>query len=140
MKTPIWIVAALFSVLSTAQSQENVAATAPATEPPAVAETSTTASEFDGYRAMAITAGVIGGAVLAAILTDGLIIPAYAYLTGAEVGAAGAGAAAGAGRLGMQGGGTAHHAGTQFFRGSMRLLGAVSGGLYADSKYTASNP
>ena len=33
--------------------------------------------DFDGYRAMAITAGIVGGALVAAIVTDGLVIPVY---------------------------------------------------------------
>jgi hypothetical protein len=44
-------------------------------------------SGFDGYRALAVTAGVVGGAAVAVILPDGLIIPVYAWATGAEWGA-----------------------------------------------------
>ncbi len=38
-------------------------------------------SSFDAYRVVAITAGVIAGAAVAVIVTDGLIIPVYAYAT-----------------------------------------------------------
>lgn len=102
----------------------------------------TTPSSFDGYRALAITAGVVAGAVVAAIITDGLIIPVLAATTGgAEVGAgaaAMAGAAGpGAGAAGMQAGMAARAGGYGYgiLRGSMRLLGAISGGMYADSMY-----
>lgn len=104
------------------------------------------AYSFDGYRALAVTAGVIGGAAVAAVVTDGLIIPAYAFVTGAEMGGMGAalgmgggGAAAGVG--GGGGGGMLvnfGHQGYAFFRGSMRLLGAIGGGFYADSWYMGS--
>ena len=102
----------------------------------------TTSSSFDGYRALAITAGVVAGTVVAAIITDGLIIPVLAATTGgAEVGAgaaAMAGAAGpGAGAAGMQAGMAARAGGYGYgiLRGSMRLLGAISGGMYADSMY-----
>jgi len=103
----------------------------------AQAQEAAPASSFDAYRAVAVTAGVVGGAVVATIVTDGLIIPAYAMATGAE-GAAGmaafGGGAMGGGANGMIA--SFGHQGYQFFRGSMRLLGAVSGGLYADAWYT----
>jgi len=83
-------------------------------------------SAFDGYRAVAITAGVIGGAVVATIVTDGLILPVYGTLTGSSIGALGEGSAMA----------LIHSQGYAFFRGSIRLLGAVSGGLYADAWYT----
>ncbi|GHD57993.1 hypothetical protein GCM10017083_40200 [Thalassobaculum fulvum] len=101
-------------------------------------------SGFDGYRVLAVTAGVIAGAAVAAVVTDGLIIPVYAYATGAAgmgggMGggmAAGAGAAEGGG-LGMAAmGNNMGQAGAMFVRGSMRLLGAIGGGFYADSWYT----
>ena len=134
MKIRVMIVAcALFFAVGGAHSQEVVQASpAPAAATPAVKEAS---GDFDGYRALVITAGVVGGAVVAAILTDGLIIPTYAYLTGAEAG--GIGAAAGAGHMWMSGAGTsmASHSGYSYLGAGMRLLGAVSGGLYADSKY-----
>lgn len=89
------------------------------------------ASSFDGYRAMAITAGVVAGAVVAAIVTDGLIIPVLAATTGAEAGAmAGAGAGMGYGAGG----------GFGLLRGTMRLLGAISGGMYADTLYLNRQP
>ncbi len=92
---------------------------------PAVPE-SIEASGFDAYRAVAVTAGVVGGAVVATIVTDGLILPVYGMLTGSSIGALGQGSA-----LAL-----VHTPGYAFFRGSMRLLGAVSGGLYADAWYT----
>ena len=98
-------------------------------------------SSFDAYRVVAVTAGVIAGAVVATVVTDGLIIPVYAYATGAGgmsagnmLGAAGMGAAESVGMGGMGGG--AAHAGYGILRGSMRLLGAIGGGFYADSWYT----
>ena len=99
---------------------------------------------FDGYRALAVTAGVIGGAAVAAIVTDGLIIPAYAYVTGANMGAAfGLGGGGVAGAAGGVAGGAGPgmmvnfgHQGYAFFRGSMRLLGAIGGGFYADDWYS----
>lgn len=83
-------------------------------------------SSFDAYRAVAITAGVVGGAVVATIVTDGLILPVYGTLTGSSIGALGQGNAFA----------LVHTQGYALFRGSMRLLGAVSGGLYADAWYT----
>ncbi|MDF1791489.1 MAG: hypothetical protein P1U88_06230 [Thalassobaculaceae bacterium] len=83
------------------------------------------ASSFDAYRAVAVTAGVIGGAVIATIVTDGLILPVYGTLTGSGIGALGEGSTIA----------LLHTPGYAFFRGSMRLLGAVSGGLYADAWY-----
>jgi hypothetical protein len=79
-------------------------------------------SSFDAYRAAAITGGVIGGAMVAAVLTDGLILPAYAMATGATMPGFGMGVVTGPSYA--------------FFRGSMRLLGAVSGAMFADSWYT----
>ncbi len=92
---------------------------------PIVPEAAQTSS-FDAYRAVAITAGVVGGAVVATIVTDGLILPVYGTLTGSSIGALGQGNA-----LAL-----VHTQGYALFRGSMRLLGAVSGGLYADAWYT----
>ena len=82
-------------------------------------------SSFDGYRAVAVTAGVIGGAVVATIVTDGLILPVYGTLTGSSIGALGQGST-----FAM-----IYTPGYALFRGSMRLLGAISGGLYADAWY-----
>lgn len=140
---------------------------------PAVAQTAAPApaaatSSFDAYQALAITAGVVGGAVVAVVVTDGLIIPAYAWATGAggggmaAAGAGGGGMAAGLGAGGMEAAGgfqlanvgsvgmgaetvmvgmsngiqNVGHGGYALLRGSMRILGAVSGGLLANSWYT----
>lgn len=97
-------------------------------------------SGFDGYRVLAVTAGVIAGAAAAVIVTDGLIIPVYAYATGAggmgaggisvgSVAASGMGAVNGAWNQAGQGG-------YMLLRGSARMLGAIGGGFYADSWYT----
>ena len=101
----------------------------------------TTPSSFDGYRALAITAGVVAGAVVAAVITDGLIIPVLAATTGgAEVGAgaaAMAGAAGPAGAGGMQAGMVARAGGYGYglLRGTLRVFGAIGDGMYADSMY-----
>lgn len=112
----------------------------------AAAPAEAAASGFDGYRVLAVTAGVIAGAAVAAVVTDGLIIPVYAYATGAAgmggmgggmAAGAGAGEGAAAGGFGMGAmGNNMGQAGTMFVRGSMRLLGAIGGGFYADSWYT----
>lgn len=91
-----------------------------------------TGSGFDSYRVLAVTAGVIAGAAVATIVTDGLIIPVYAYATGTTAPAM-AGAGAGAG-MGVWHGAT--HGGYQLLQGGMRVLGAIGGGFYADSWYT----
>ena len=93
-------------------------------------------SSFDAYRAAAITAGVIVGATVAVIVTEGLIIPAYAYVTGAGTTAA-TGSAAGAataGTMATTSGTTAAGAGHgyAFVHGAARLFGAISGGFIAD--------
>jgi hypothetical protein len=103
---------------------------------------------FDGYRAMAVTAGIIGGAVVATVVTDGLIIPVYAWIAGAEAGGMGASAGMAGGMQGARATGTAamnatggavrtmgQH-GYALLRGGMRVLGAVSGGFLADGWYT----
>lgn len=92
---------------------------------------------FDGYRAMAVTAGIIGGAVVATIATDGLIIPIYAWATGTPAAGMGGMAAGGGAAVNAAVGAARNMAGHgyQFFRGSMRLLGAVSGGFIADDWY-----
>lgn len=97
------------------------------------------ASSFDSYRVVAVTAGVIAGAAVAAIVTDGLIIPVYAYATGTgAVTAGGMVNAASAGAMESVGmGGAGGAAGYGILRGSMRILGAIGGGFYADSWYTA---
>jgi len=97
----------------------------------AAAPAEAAASGFDGYRVVAVTAGVIVGAAVATVVTDGLIIPAYAYATGGAGMGAGAGAAAGGWGMGNMAQG-----GVRFVRGSLKLLGAIGGGFYADSWYT----
>ena len=84
---------------------------------PAVAEAQTNGSSvtvaggtFDAYRAMAITAGVVGGAVVATVLTEGLILP-------------------------LIGGGGAANAAAKVIAVSGTVFGAVAGGLYADAWY-----
>jgi len=129
-----------------------LAAQAQATAPiaPAAAPAPATYS-FDGYRVLAVTAGVIVGATVAAIVTDGLIVPAYVYVAGGEAaggmgmfGGMAAGAGAGAREVAASSGfghaayGTVGHAGYQAFRGAMSLLGAIGGGFYADSWYMGS--
>lgn len=68
---------------------------------------------FEAYRAMAITAGVIGGAVVATIVTDGLVLPILA--------AGGRGGVSGMAQQLLSTGGT--------------VFGAVAGGLYANDWY-----
>jgi hypothetical protein len=96
-------------------------------------------SSFDAYRAAAITAGVIVGATVAVIVTEGLIIPAYAYVTGAGTTAA-TGSAAGAataGTMATTSGTSAAGAGHgyAFVHGAARLFGAISGGIIGDNWY-----
>ena len=74
---------------------------------------SSSADGFEAYRAMAITAGVIGGAVVATIVTDGLVLPILA--------AGGGGGVSGIAQQLISTGGT--------------VFGAVAGGLYADDWY-----
>lgn len=125
-----------------------IAAPAPAPAPtpmaasePAPAVTSTpapvvqTGSAFDGYQALAVSAGVIGGAVIAGILTDGLIVPLYCWATGSAGMGAGAGAGMGAGAIEA---GSGAGMGAQAFKGVMQTLGAVGGGLYGNAWYQAS--
>ena len=110
-----------------------------------VAPTQPAGGGFDAYRALAITTGIVVGAAIAIVVTDGVIIPAYAYMTGTAVeagAAAGAGAGAGAAEAGAAGGGMFHQMGAGLmefghtgFSSAMGLLGAVTGGLYADSWY-----
>jgi hypothetical protein len=90
------------------------------------------ASSFDSYRVLAVTAGVIVGATAAAIVTDGLIIPAYAYVAGGTGAAGGAAMGTSLGNIGP----TVYHTGYNLVRGGMRVLGAVGGGFYADAWYT----
>jgi hypothetical protein len=90
-------------------------------------------SSFDAYRALAITVGVVAGSAVAVIVTDGLIIPVYGAVTGAgsSVLSTVTGGAIGGG------GGAAAVAGEGYglLAGAFRLLGAVTGGLIADSWY-----
>lgn len=72
---------------------------------------------FDGYRAMAITAGVVGGAVVGTVVTDGIVLPVLGYAGG-----------------GMGGGMANVAAGLISATGT--VFGAVSGALYADNWYT----
>lgn len=128
------MVAAALTVSSGAHAQT---ATAPA--PAAPAATAESGYGFDGYRVLAVTAGVIGGAVVATIVTDGIIIPVYAMATGGPGAVGGMGFGAGAAEFGMGGGqmfGSAAHTGSRVFSGAMKVLGAVAGGFYADSWYT----
>lgn len=76
---------------------------------------STAANSFDAYRAMAITAGVVGGAVVATIVTDGLILPVLAS--------------------GGINGGAANMA-TRLISASGTVFGAISGGMFADEWYS----
>lgn len=113
-----------------------VVASALALAPTGAHAQATTASSFDAYRVVAVTAGVIGGAVVAAIVTDGLIIPAYAWATSGTAMAPAGAAAAGGGATGMTVEGVMMGNVGHAFRGGMRLLGAIGGGFYADSWYT----
>lgn len=101
------------------------------------------AGGFDAYRALAVTVGVIGGATVAVVATDGLIVPLYAMATGGQAGgwslasSMAAGAGAGAGEIAVASGMTEPitHLGYYAFRSTMALLGMVGGGFYADSWY-----
>jgi len=93
-------------------------------------------SSFDAYRALAITVGVVAGSAVAVIVTDGLIIPVYGAVTGAGsavMSTVTGGAIGGAGGAG----GTAVAAGEGYglLSGAVRLFGAITGGLIADSWY-----
>ena len=76
---------------------------------------STSASSFDAYRAMAITAGVVGGAVVATIVTDGLILPVIAG-------------------CGMNGGAAAMA--TRLISAGGTVFGAIAGGMLGDEWYS----
>lgn len=93
---------------------------------------------FDGYRALAITAGAVAGMVVAVVITDGLIIPVYAWATGSSGAMAGAGMGAGfGGGAGMAGEGMmlGEAGGYGLLRGGARLFGAIAGGLFGDQLY-----
>lgn len=132
-------IAPLAAQAQTAQDQPATAPAAPA------AEASSAAYSFDGYRVLAVTAGVIGGAAVAIVVTDGLIIPVYAYATGGQAagfsmaGTMAAAAGAGAGEIGVASGmgDPVGQVGYHAVRGVATLLGAIGGGFYADSLYTA---
>lgn len=141
------LVAAGLALAPLAAQAQTAAPAAPAAAPAAAPVT----YSFDGYRVLAVTAGVIVGATVAAIVTDGLIVPAYVYVVGGEAaggmtmfGGMAAGAGAGAGEVAASSGfghaayGAVGHAGYQTFRGAMSLLGAIGGGFYADSWYMGS--
>ncbi|MEQ8816004.1 MAG: hypothetical protein RLO51_23810 [Thalassobaculum sp.] len=128
---------------ASAQTANAPAANAPTADAPTAASP---ASGFDGYRVLAVTAGVIGGAAVAVIVTDGLILPVYALATGAEAvgpgliaGMAG-GAGAGAGEVAVANGlaEPIGRYGYHAFRGAAALLGALGGGFFVDSWYTGS--
>lgn len=105
-----------------------------ATPPEAVAP-----SSFDQYRAMAVTAGIIGGALVATVVTDGLVIPVYAWATGAEAGGMLAGVRLpGFGETLRSMGiwGERVTAGARYQMGdTIKMLGAVGGGFLADGWY-----
>lgn len=128
---------------ASAQTANAPAANAPTADAPTAASP---ASGFDGYRVLAVTTGVIGGAAVAVIVTDGLILPVYALATGAEAvgpgliaGMAG-GAGAGAGEVAVANGlaEPIGRYGYHAFRGAAALLGALWGGFFVDSWYTGS--
>lgn len=138
------MLAAGVALMAPAAQAQSAAPAAPA----ATAAPATTAYTFDGYRVLAVTTGVIVGATVAAIVTDGLIVPAYFYIAGGEAaggmtmaGGMAAGAGGGAGEIAAASGfghaayAGVGHAGYQAFRGAMSLLGAIGGGFYADSWY-----
>jgi len=70
----------------------------------ASAQTATPApsSGFDGYWLLAVGTGVVAGVVVATVLTDGVILPVYAWATAGEGGGMMAGGMGGA-RAGMGG-------------------------------------
>jgi len=109
------IAAALLAAPAAAQAQIS---------PPTVER----ASSFDAYRALAITFGVVAGSAVAVIVTDGLIIPVYSAVTGA-------GSAVMSTATGGAVGGGAAGAGSGLLSGAVRLFGAITGGLVADSWY-----
>jgi len=78
----------------------------------AAAPAASTGSSFDAYRAAAITAGVIGGAVVATVITDGLILPIIA-----------------------SGNGGVANIATHLISVGGTVFGAVAGGMYADDWY-----
>lgn len=142
------LIAAGLALTPLAAQAQSAAPAAPAA--PAAAPAAATYS-FDGYRVLAVTAGVVIGATVAVVVTDGLIVPAYLYVTGGHAaggislaGGMAAGAGGGAGEMAATSGlgysafNTVGHMGYRTLRGAMSLLGAVGGGFYADSWYMGS--
>ena len=113
---------ALAAGLVLAPMAAHAQAPAPA-QAPARAPAATT--EFEGYRALAVTAGVIGGAVVGAAVANMVLLPSYAYITGASMGG-GVAHVMGNGMLGF---------GHSALASGMGMLGAVTGGFYADYLY-----
>lgn len=145
----VGLVMGALAVTPLAAHAQSAAPAAPS--PAATAAAPATADGFDGYRVLAITTGVIVGATVAVVVTDGLIVPAYIYATGGHVaggmslaGGMAAGVGAGAGEvaaatgLGHAAFGAAGNASYHALRSAMSLLGAIGGGLYADSWYMGS--
>jgi hypothetical protein len=133
-------VAMMFASLHVQAETVAIAAAPAATPAPAIVPdrateqapvVSASESSFDSYRVMAVAAGVIGGAVIAGIVTNGLILPAYYWATGSAGVGGGMMASAGGASGGMMAG-----AGATAFQGVMQILGAVGGGFYANSWYS----
>ena len=109
---------ALTPTLAQAQAQ------APA-EAPARGAAQGALAEFDSYRAMAVAAGVIGGAVVGAAIANVIVAPSYAYIAGASVDK-GVMYVMSNGMLGF---------GYSAVSSGLGMLGAVTGGFYADYLY-----
>lgn len=126
--------ALMLAPLGATQAQSAAPAPAPVSVTPAPA------ASFDMNRVFIVTAGIIGGAVVASAVTSGFIMPLYCWVTGstaaAEMGmAAGAAMENGAG-MGMGAGAAMENgAGMWAIRNAMATLGAVGGGFYADTVY-----
>jgi len=143
LKTKTIIVAAVVAgtmtvapIFGPAWAQTQTPAT-PAKPAPTTAAT-TAEGGLDGYRLLAIGAGAAAGIVVATVVTDGLILPAYMWMVGGpgaggfgtmmagNAGAgAGLGAGAGAGEMAAGGFAATEAAGGGF--GSMMLGGAGAG-------------
>lgn len=107
---------ALAPSLAQAQTPAQAPARAPATA---------AAADFDSYRVLAITAGVIGGAVVGAAVANVIVAPSYAYIVGASVDKS-AMYVMSNGMLGF---------GYSALASGVGTLGAVAGGFYADYMY-----